>query len=143
MIKKSTGNDAISICRLIANACCFAHLPVAPPSAFGEISPVSAHREGQRRGDLSGSPGHRRMAAICAFETLERRLESTLTGHSWSRRGATGAIRDREVLPSQLRSRLSVADKSQRRRDIGKLGRRRKAFERGPDCGLRVCVELS
>ena len=41
MIKKSTGNDAISIRRLIANACCFAHLPVTPPSAFGKISPVS------------------------------------------------------------------------------------------------------
>ena len=57
--------------------------------------------------------------------------------------GAIPAIRDRDVLPSQLRSRLNVADKSQRRRDLGKLGRRRKAFERGPDCGLRVGVASS
>ena len=49
----------------------------------------------------------------------------------------------RDVLPSQLRSRLNVADKSQRRRDLGKLGRRRKAFERRPDCGLRVGVAPS
>ena len=76
--------------------------------------------------------------------------------HDWSRRrrtagvdvkrllqiaaGVIPAIRDRDVLPSQLRSRLNVADKSQRRRDLGKLGRRRKAFERRPDCGLRVGV---
>jgi hypothetical protein len=52
--------------------------------------------------------------------------------------GAIPAIRDRDVLPSELRSRLNVADKSQRRRDLGKLGSRRKAFERRPDCGLRV-----
>ena len=45
--------------------------------------------------------------------------------------------------PSQLRSRLSVADKSQRHRDLGKLGSRRKAFKRRPDCGLRVGVAPS
>ena len=31
----------ISVVALVANACCFAHLPVAPPAAFGEISTVS------------------------------------------------------------------------------------------------------
>ena len=55
--------------------------------------------------------------------------------------GAIPAIRDRDVLPS--RSRLNVADKSQRRRDLWKLGSRREAFERRPDCGLRVGVAPS
>ena len=38
---------------------------------------------------LAGEPGsapRRRMTAVCAFETFERRLESTLTGHCGSRR---------------------------------------------------------
>ena len=75
---------------------------------------------------------------ICAFETFERPSRIGVNRTFLIAAGAIPAIRDRDVLPSQLRSRLNVADKSQRHRDLGKLGRRRKAFERRPDCGLCV-----
>jgi hypothetical protein len=77
------------------------------------------------------------MAAICAYETPHVRPESTSTGHSGSR-GAIPAVRDRDVLPSQLRSRLNVADKSQCLLDLRHFRRGRKAFECRGENGIRV-----
>jgi hypothetical protein len=56
-----------------------------PKTAFLRFRPV--HRpdlEGRLRVDLTGSLSPRGMAAPCAFETFERRLESTFSGHSGS-----------------------------------------------------------
>jgi class 3 adenylate cyclase len=52
--------------------------------------------------------------------------------------GAIPAVRDRDVLPSQLRSRLNVADKSQCLGDLRHFRRGRKAFERPGENGMRV-----
>ena len=86
------------------------------------------------RVDLTRSPHRGWTTAICAQETAAIDVNRTFLIAA----GAIGAIRDREVLPSQLRSRLNVADKSQRRRDLGKLGRRRETFERWRENGVSV-----
>src|SRR5580704_4256840 len=71
MIKKSTGEwcninpspdrECLLLCASARNA------SVRFRRNFARIA---VHREGQRRVDLTRSPGHRRMAAICAKRTL-------------------------------------------------------------------------
>ena len=58
MITKSTYemHRKIGPIALIANACYFAHLPVAPPAAFGEISPVSRRIGKGSNGSTPGPP---------------------------------------------------------------------------------------
>jgi len=47
------------------------NLPVAPTTAFLRSPPVhGTAQEGWQRVELTSSPSHRRMAGICAFETL-------------------------------------------------------------------------
>ena len=54
------------------------NLCLQPKSAFSRFAPVQrADVEGRLRVDLTRSPNRPATTAICAFETFERRLDST------------------------------------------------------------------
>ena len=81
MITKSTYE--MHATSLIANACYFALLPVAPPAAFGEISPVS-RRIG--KGSNGSTSPVRHTSREWRLFAHSGRLESTFSGHRGSRR---------------------------------------------------------
>ena len=65
---------------------------------------------------------------------------SRLSGQTRNRTPRLSRLKAPGMAASPMRASLQRGQQSERLGDLGKLGRRRKAFERGPDCGLGVGV---